>query len=570
MPNLHDRAFSVSVVDSEGKFASGAIVRIYRDGQPKTEGVIRDGPFLTQVSAPTATLEVEILYPPYFHSRQEVRPDQGSFVVTVPAQRVSVQPSRRRRRLAWAIVGLIAIVVAVAIAVSIWLSGGDPPYVKAGYLDRGPHNKPVAVVFVHGIFGTKTDTWVNGGASFPTLLAADPEFRDRIDVFLYEYFTPKFGKASSIVSLADELRGSLDDHGVFENHQRVVFLSHSMGGLVVRQFLLTKRDRLAKVPMLYFYATPTYGSDLTVFANLISSNPQLRGMIPLEGNDLLQSIQSGWSGSAEANQIPSYCAYETLPVYGTLVVSRASATALCNRELDPISSNHLDIVKPRDRDDSRYTRFANAMRHSVPQPPAPPPDQPKDAPQTSFSNTFTFTPQKPFYIKFDKSTFKYAYGFSSLGLEPSMVGGGIKISKVRVSLDVVNKGQIAWCDVWVFLGPSFFPPPFTKNGGGQKGTDPGSIDPGTGLAPTQVKFVIGAPSGMSFPQGRSTLWASYDFSTEAKDAQPSFVTLKGAVNVPMSLRNGLYAQVLVWTGDYRSNLEIRSIGLDVEGTTPIR
>jgi pimeloyl-ACP methyl ester carboxylesterase len=318
-------------------------------------------------------------------------------------------PIARPRRLIVAII-LTAIVLVAITVVYIWIHRPDPGPIeveRADYLDHGPHNKPVAVVFVHGIFGTKTDTWINRDASFPALLAADPEFRDQIDVFLYEYFTPKFGNANSIVGLADQLRGSLEYHRVFEDHRHVVFLSHSMGGLVVRQFLLTKRDRMAKVPMLYFYATPTFGTELTVVAKEISSNPQLRGMIPIDGNDLLQSIQSQWLGSEEAKKIPSYCAYETIPIYGTTVVSQGSATALCNQDLDPISSDHIDIVKPRDRGDGRYTTFASAMRSSVLPPPAPTPDQRKDAsspgqdssPPTSFNSTFTFT-QKPFHINF--------------------------------------------------------------------------------------------------------------------------------------------------------------------------
>jgi hypothetical protein len=161
----------------------------------------------------------------------------------------------------------------------------------------------------------------------------------------------------------------LDGQRVFEEHRSVIFLSHSMGGLIVRQLLLTKRDRLAQVPMLYFYATPTNGSELTLIAKEISGNPQLRGMVPLEGNDLLQSIQSNWLGWDEAKKTPSYCAYETLPTYGTIVVSMSSATALCNQDLDPIAANHLDIVKPRDRADPRYSVFATALRRSLVKPP---------------------------------------------------------------------------------------------------------------------------------------------------------------------------------------------------------
>ena len=83
-------------------------------------------------------------------------------------------------------------------------------------------------------------------------------------------------------------------------------------------------------------------------AGQLSGNPQMSGMIPLEGNNLLQSIQSGWLGWPEARKVPSYCAYETLPTFGLDIVSMSSATALCNQDLDPITANHIDIVKPRD------------------------------------------------------------------------------------------------------------------------------------------------------------------------------------------------------------------------------
>jgi pimeloyl-ACP methyl ester carboxylesterase len=292
--------------------------------------------------------------------RIAMRKQMTSTASHVPASRIP-----RRRRFIWAVLGLSAVLITVLIMLAnrgIISIDRSPFDITAAYIGSAPYNKPVAVVFVHGIIGARDATWKNQAASFPALLESDPEFHNKIDTFVYEYFTPKFGNANSIVGLADQFRGSLDDHRVFDNHQRVVFVSHSMGGLVVRLFLLNKRERLAKVPMLYFYATPTNGSELTIAAREISKNPQLRGMLPLEGNDLLQSIQSLWLGWDAAKKLPSYCAYETLPTFGVMVVSMGSATALCNEDLDPITANHIDIVKPKDRDDPRYTRLAHALR----------------------------------------------------------------------------------------------------------------------------------------------------------------------------------------------------------------
>jgi PGAP1-like protein len=240
--------------------------------------------------------------------------------------------------------------------------------VNSSYVGQGPHDEPVVVVFVHGVFGAKDASWLNSESksSFPELLASDPNFTDQVDVFVFEYSSPEFRLAPSIVDIADQLRGALDDHQVFQKHKEVVFLAHSMGGIIVREFLLSNQDRIPKVPMIFFYATPTNGTQLAAIAKLASPNPQLRGMTPLEGNDFLQSIQSGWLNSSKAQSIASYCGMEELPTFGEIVVPRSSATSLCNRGLDPLTANHIDIVKPESRSDARYTRFASALIKEVP------------------------------------------------------------------------------------------------------------------------------------------------------------------------------------------------------------
>jgi pimeloyl-ACP methyl ester carboxylesterase len=306
----------------------------------------------------------------------------GRFRDIVLAWRATQQPAsidpelplRPRHLGLWDVLTVIFVLVMAAVGIFTrgWLGANasvkSDPVVSSAYISSGKHDRPVAVVFVHGVFGERTDTWLNteSKAEFPELLAADPTFGNKIDVFVFEYFTPKFSLAPSIVDLSDQLRGELDDHRVFDEHRAVVFLAHSMGGIIVRQFLLTNRERIQKVPMIFFYATPTNGSDLAALARIASANPQLRGMTPLEGNDFLQSIQSGWLNSLQVQAIASHCAVEELPMYGQIVVSRSSASSLCNRGLDPFSSNHIDIVKPQDRSDPRYSRFTSALVKEVP------------------------------------------------------------------------------------------------------------------------------------------------------------------------------------------------------------
>jgi pimeloyl-ACP methyl ester carboxylesterase len=374
---LADRVFTFSVVDPKGTNLSGATVRIYRDGKPKAEVITGDGPVTVQVSAQEGHLEVEVFYPPDFRVRQPIQVEGGSVRITIPTTTHSgppqphIPPAPPRRWVKWLFIGAGSV---AALGALIWLLialmnrdllpvGRSPFDVKAAYVGAPPHTKPVAVVFVHGIFGDQS-TWEYQKSSFPQLLASDPQFESQTDVFVFEYYSPHFGSAASVQGLAQQLRGSLEDSRVFENHEHVIFVSHSMGGLVVRRYLLTKHE-MGKVPMLYFYATPANGSELTELASRLSTNKQLKAMLPYEGNDFLQTIHDEWVSWPAARDLPSFCAYETMPTYGLWVVPQSSAEALCNRSSDPMSADHITIVKPPGRDDPRYTRFATSMRNTL-------------------------------------------------------------------------------------------------------------------------------------------------------------------------------------------------------------
>ena len=261
---------------------------------------------------------------------------------------------------------LVAAIVSLALIVLPLLNKGvvnETPDVSADYVGPGPHTKPAVVVFVHGIFGDRK-TWDSQRTSFPQLLTSDPEFAKNVDAFLFEYYSPRFGPAGNVNELAKQLKAALEDKGVLRNHAHVVFLSHSMGGLVTRRALLLMRD-LSKVNMIYFYATPTDGAAIAELASKISSSPQLKSMLPLEGNEALQQVQDDWMNWQEARNLPSYCAYEMLATDGVFVVTQSSARALCNRLPEGMTADHITIVKPPSRSDERYERFATALRETV-------------------------------------------------------------------------------------------------------------------------------------------------------------------------------------------------------------
>jgi hypothetical protein len=94
------------------------------------------------------------------------------------------------------------------------------------------------------------------------------------------------------------------------------------------------------------------GSSLASLASNLSLNPQYRDMIPRgkDGEGFLNEIRSDWISSGL--DIPSYCAYEKTPMgrfVHTYIVDYDGATELCNRTIDGIVANHVEIVRPADK-----------------------------------------------------------------------------------------------------------------------------------------------------------------------------------------------------------------------------
>ena len=98
----------------------------------------------------------------------------------------------------------------------------QPFTVRAEFVSE-PFKHDTCVIFVHGVLGSAPETWLNADNTFPRLLASDPEFSSAVDVFVFEYYTPKFGSAASIVDLAAQLRGRLEFERIPEWQKRSFF-----------------------------------------------------------------------------------------------------------------------------------------------------------------------------------------------------------------------------------------------------------------------------------------------------------------------------------------------------------
>lgn len=117
------------------------------------------------------------------------------------------------------------------------------------------------VVFIHGIFGT-AETWKHeNGTYWPDLLVSDQD-ASGIGVYVFEYNTGFFTGSYRLGDVVDSLANHLRLDGVLIA-KRIIFVCHSMGGIVARRFVVRKEADLARQGTeigLFLIASPSLGA----------------------------------------------------------------------------------------------------------------------------------------------------------------------------------------------------------------------------------------------------------------------------------------------------------------------
>lgn len=238
-----------------------------------------------------------------------------------------------------------------------------------------PQSVPRArvIVFVHGLHGSHESWRAANGAYWPDMIRTDPRFAYS-DVEVAEYPTPESNGRMSSLQLADALFAHLRQDHVWE-HREVVFIAHSLGGILVEEMLLKHPAEAARVRFIVSYGTPHEGSLVARIASLYDRDPLLNDLSDAGDNTLLTQLESNWRGHASVNGIHRFCAYETedtAPESGfgrylrthARIVSYFSATYGCDVTTPPqeIHADHVNMIRPLDRRSTAYDFFYRVYR----------------------------------------------------------------------------------------------------------------------------------------------------------------------------------------------------------------
>jgi pimeloyl-ACP methyl ester carboxylesterase len=233
--------------------------------------------------------------------------------------------------------------------------------------------RPRVIVFVHGLHGSRESWRAPNGAYWPEMVRTDPRFAFS-DVEVVDYPTPASNGKMTSVQLAEILWERLQQDHVWE-HREVVFVAHSLGGILVEEMVLRHPADAAKVRFIVSYGTPHEGSSIARMASIYDKDPLLGELSDTDNNTFLTQLESDWRGHDSVNGIHRFCAYEaedTMPEsrFGRYlraharVVSYFSATYGCDVTTPPqeIKADHGNMIRPLDRQSAAYDFFYRVYR----------------------------------------------------------------------------------------------------------------------------------------------------------------------------------------------------------------
>jgi hypothetical protein len=222
------------------------------------------------------------------------------------------------------------------------------------------------MVFIHGLGGDAFGTWDAGPPGeryWPRWLAED--LKD-VNVWTADYEASASSWIGSAMALPDRAANLLYWLEAERLHERpIVFVTHSLGGLVVKQALRMAADRPGTVAArlldatrgIAFLATPNTGSDLATWMDrlrgLMGSSPAVQDL--KADSAFLRDLNGWYRERGPAADIANLVFAETRSTKGITVVEQASADPGIPGVLPvPVDADHIAIAKPASRDELVY------------------------------------------------------------------------------------------------------------------------------------------------------------------------------------------------------------------------
>jgi Alpha/beta hydrolase family len=236
------------------------------------------------------------------------------------------------------------------------------------------------VVFIHGILSSGETCWRNSNGTFwPELLNGESQFNS-LGIYVFTYETDIFSGSYRLSDIVDALKEFMRLDGVLD-HNQIIFVCHSMGGLVARKFIVEQAIKMLKKELLLFLlASPSLGS---TYANWLSPLAKLLGhsqadaLLFVRNNDWLADLGKEFLNLKESGE-PKIRGKELVEdkfiilksFFGRQVVEPFSGARYFGEPFKVPTSDHFSIAKPKDKNAIQHRLLCRFILDNAPSPAA--------------------------------------------------------------------------------------------------------------------------------------------------------------------------------------------------------
>jgi pimeloyl-ACP methyl ester carboxylesterase len=236
--------------------------------------------------------------------------------------------------------------------------------------DRGQKH---CIIFIHGVLSNSEKGWTSKtGIHWPTLICEEPEF-DYFDIFSYNYTSDIWSRGYRMDDAAQLLQDYLVSTA-FDRYETLVFVCHSMGGIIARRCIVrSERELTGKKVGLLLVASPSMGSDYANYMAPVSKlfgHTQGQALSSIETNQWLQSLDSDFISVKERAQITvigkELIEHRLLGSKKWIGLKQVVTYYSANRYFgDPLKipeSDHITIAKPESKESPQHMALCNFLR----------------------------------------------------------------------------------------------------------------------------------------------------------------------------------------------------------------
>lgn len=235
-------------------------------------------------------------------------------------------------------------------------------------------NSGTTVVFVHGVLSDGEKCWTHESGTYWPDLLADEESVDQIGIYEFTYKTGFFSGTYRLGDVVDAFEESADLDGVLDC-DRMVFVCHSMGGIVARKFVVSRAVALIDKSIeigLFFLASPSLGSNYANWLNPLArlfGHSQADALRFSRNNSWLLDLDTEFLNLKESGKLrlkgKEFVEDNFYVLKGIIreqVVSPVSGARYFGNPIKVPNSDHSSISKVANKNDNRHKRLLRFIR----------------------------------------------------------------------------------------------------------------------------------------------------------------------------------------------------------------